>query len=455
MFLSVPMREHFVVQEKLPFPDGIAAAETVLVLDSVAGAKGPARAMGIMTALSGLIMVLRADARLVAEHWYRIPEALLLGPTGQTMGVGLSWSLLSVGSGMLIGFRVTFWMTVGTLLAWLVAPLLLMNAGILHQLVRQQVLLWIMWPATGMLIAGGLTALFLRWKLLVKTFERMSGASVASGDFPMRWVVIGSIVSAIALIVVEKVGLGMPVWITVVAIVLSIPLMLTGLRVLGETNWGPISALSNMMQAVFGVLAPGHIMANMAASGVTGSIAAESEGLMQTYKTGHLIGSTPRYLTYANLIAIPVGAAAVSYVYPLLRATYGIGGEHGLLSPISQKWAGFARLLSEGISALPPGALLALVIGTLLGILFTVLESTRYKKWVPSPTGLGIGALVPASAVVAMFVGAVGGEIWKRYAPRTVERYLAPVASGFIAGEALVAVLIPILVAIGLVHLVG
>ena len=41
----------------------------------------------------------------------------------------------------------------------------------------------------------------------------------------------------------------MPVWMTIAAIVLSLPLMLVGLRVFGETNWGPISALSNMMQA--------------------------------------------------------------------------------------------------------------------------------------------------------------------------------------------------------------
>ena len=452
--LSVPMRQHFVVEEKLPYPDGIAAAETIIVLDSGRQAHGPAKAMGVATVLSAALMIVRADARLIANHWYRIPDSLLMGPTGPTMGVGLSWSLLSVGSGMLIGFRVTLSMLVGTLLAWLVAPGLLLGHGVIHDMVRQQVLLWVMWPATGMLVAGGLTALFLRWNLLVKTFRNMSGAAVQSGDFPVRWVIIGSFVMAIALIVTQKISLGMPVWMTATAIILSIPLMLTGLRVLGETNWGPISALSNMMQGVFGVLAPGHVMANMAASGVTGTIAAESEGLIQAYKTGHMIGSTPRYLTYANLMAIPVGAAAVSYVYPLLRNTYGLGGENGLTSPISQKWAGFARLLSAGLSALPPGAVTALIIGTLLGIIFTVLESTKARKWVPSPTGLGIGALVPAAVVASMFVGAVADEVWKRISPRNEERYMAPVASGFIAGEAIIAVLIPILVAIGLVTLV-
>ena len=454
VFLSVPMRQHFVVDEKLTFADGVAAGETLIVLDSKGpGAREAARSMGLGTALSALLMTLRADARLLGDVWYRVPEMLRLGATGGIMNVGVSWSLLSMGSGMLIGVRVCTSMVLGTLLAWVIAPPLLLQHHMVEELVRRKVLLWVMWPATGMLVAGGLTALVLRWSVLVKTFKNLSGASIQSGDFPMKWVIAGSIGSAIALILVQHYALGMNPWMTVLAMLFSLPLMLVGIRVLGETNWGPISALSNMMQGVFGVIAPGQIMPNMVASGVTGSVASESEGLIQCYKTGHMIGSTPRYLTYAQLIAVPIGAATVAYVYPLLRNTYGIGGDHGLQSPISQKWAGFAKLLSAGLSALPPGAVTALVIGVVLGILFTVLEGTRWRKWVPSPTGIGIGMLVPGSAVISMFIGGLAGAAWSRISKAGAERHLTPVASGFIAGEAIVAVVIPILVAVKLVHL--
>ena len=37
--------------------------------------------------------------------------------------------------------------------------------------------------------------------------------------------------------------------------------------------------------------------------------------------------------------------------------------------------------------------------------------------------------------------------------PRQYDQHVTPLASGFIAGEAIIAVVIPILVAIGLVHL--
>jgi uncharacterized oligopeptide transporter (OPT) family protein len=277
-------------------------------------------------------------------------------------------------------------------------------------------------------------------------------ASVDSGDFPMRWVIWGSVLSAAALVGVQMM-LGMSPWLTIIAIVFSLPLMLVGIRVLGETNWGPISTLSNMMQGIFGMIVPGQLLPNIVSTGVTGSVASASEGLMQDYKTGYMIGSTPRFLTYVQLMAVPVGAAAVSWVYPLLRDTYGIGGDNGLQSPISQRFAGFGLILSKGVSALPHGALEYLLLGTLLGILLTVLEGTRIRKWVPSPAGLGIGMLVPGSAVCSMFVGAMAAEIWKLVARKNQERHVTPLASGFIAGEAIVAVVIPILVAIKIVHL--
>jgi uncharacterized oligopeptide transporter (OPT) family protein len=55
VLLSVPMRRHFVVDEKLTFADGVAAGETLIVLDSRGGeSKQAARSLGIGAVLSGL-----------------------------------------------------------------------------------------------------------------------------------------------------------------------------------------------------------------------------------------------------------------------------------------------------------------------------------------------------------------------------------------------------------------
>src|SRR5262249_17399243 len=107
VLLSVPMRQHFVVDEQLTFADGVAAAETLILLDSRGPeSRGAAMTMAVGGILSGIGFALREDARLIKAAWYRIPEMLPLGSTGAKMNVGVSWSLLSIGSDMLVGFRV-------------------------------------------------------------------------------------------------------------------------------------------------------------------------------------------------------------------------------------------------------------------------------------------------------------------------------------------------------------
>jgi len=85
---------------------------------------------------------------------------------------------------------------------------------------------------------------------------------------------------------------------------------------------------------------------------------------------------------------------------------------------------------------------------------FTVIEDTRWKKYCPSPTGIGIGMLVPGSAIVTMFLGSLVALAWPKPVNQEGEsRTLTALASGFIAGEALVAVIVPVLVWLGWVKL--
>ncbi len=512
VLLAVPLRRHFVVDEKLPYVDGLSTAETITVLDPPRDAPADVRrnalrafyAVMVGVGLSAIVMIFREDAKLVEgvlpEGWMapwhtigtttvthvqasQLPagwfaafpsiapdtivssSAVVTGIVLANMNVGVQYSLLSIGSGMLVGLRINVSMVIGAFLAWVVAPYFLVKYGQIvdgagKAIVKpsgRNILFWVMWPATGMLVAGGLTALALRWRLLVTTFKSLKTAKIGGAEFPLQLVIPGIVISGVALVIIQHQFLHMPVWMTLCAILLSLPLMLVGLRVLGETNWGPISALSNMMQGVFAAIAPGNVGANMAASGTTGTIATSSEAIMQDYKCGNMVGTKPRLLTIMQLLAIPVGAAAVSIVYPLLVDTYHLveGGRSGheidpstgqlvaaqLSSPISQKWAGFAQILEKGPGALPTSALYMLLLFSVLGVIFTVLESNKkLKKWVPSPTGIGIGILVPFLVVFTMFLGGLVGWIWEKVNRKSADQYMIPLGSGFIAGEAMVAV---------------
>jgi len=223
--------------------------------------------------------------------------------------------------------------------------------------------------------------------------------------------------------------------------------MLVGLRVLGETNWGPISAMSNMMQAIFAFISPGNVPVNMSSSGLTGTIAVTSEALMQDFKAGQLVRSNPRNLTIAQLIAAPVGSIATAIVYPVLRDKYGIGPT-GLSSPISVKWAGFAELLTKGLNALPRGCLVGLVMAIVVGIILTLLAE-KWAEMTPSPAAIGIGMLVPASVLMTFILGGIGQLIWSRTSSQSEKDYRIPLASGLIAGEAILAVVLAILAASG------
>jgi uncharacterized oligopeptide transporter (OPT) family protein len=497
VLMAVPLRRHFIVDEKLPFVDGLATSETLVVMDPPKDASAEVKknalaafkAVMLGVALSGILMMFRSDSRIMQEifHWAGLPEGwepgtvllqsiehvikdgkaqdIVHGVVLAHLGVGASYSLLSIGSGMIVGLRINVSMMVGSLLAWVVAPYFLVKYGVsLHHIeeaghsvlrftdtpTRNEVLFWVMWPATGMLVVGGLTALALRWRIMIETFRSLRTAKIGGSELPLSFIVTGVLICAVALCIIQAEMLGMPVWMTLLAIIFSVPLMLVGLRVLGETNWGPISALSNMMQGVFAAIAPGNVAANMVASGTTGTVATSSEAIMQDYKCGDMIGTKPRNLTLMQLIAVPVGAAAVSWMYPALVSTYGIFDrvdDHGkvvvaqLTSPISNKWSGFATILKDGINALPTSALYALVIFSILGALFTYLETKpKIKNWVPSPTGVGIGILVPFNVVFTMFLGGIVGWIWERKSKKSADIYMVPLASGLIAGEAIVAV---------------
>jgi uncharacterized oligopeptide transporter (OPT) family protein len=110
------------------------------------------------------------------------------------------------------------------------------------------------------------------------------------------------------------------------------------------------------------------------------------------------------------------------------------------------KWAGFAELLAKGFSTLLPGCLTALVVGLAAGVVMTLLEP-RLGNFFPSATGIGMGMLIPGYAVLPMVAGGVVQGLWAKRRPVSEGVYNMAVASGFIAGEALVVLVISIVAA--------
>ena len=74
-----------------------------------------------------------------------------------------------------------------------------------------------------------------------------------------------------------------------------------------------------------------------------------------------------------------------------------------------------------------------------IGVALTLLESReRFGRFIPSPTAIGLGMLIPGFAIIPMVIGGIVQFVWQKVSPKTEQVYNTPLASGFITGEALV-----------------
>src|SRR5262245_52854603 len=126
VFMAVPLRKHFIEHENLPFADGMAAGETLIMLDSH-GEQGRKSAFAMMGALvaSGLTF-LATQLRWVVDT---IP--IVVNAYSARVGLGFGVSLLNIGSGIIIGLRISTSMLLGGLIGWVIAPPLLESSNII------------------------------------------------------------------------------------------------------------------------------------------------------------------------------------------------------------------------------------------------------------------------------------------------------------------------------------
>jgi len=135
-------------------------------------------------------------------------------------------------------------------------------------------------------------------------------------------------------------------------------------------------------------------------------------------------------------------------VFFLLVPNASVLGPEQWPAPAAQVWRGVDELLSKGVGSLHPTARMGLLIGSLVGILLQLLEMwfPKQRKFIPAATGLGIAFTINGFNAIMMFIGSLAALWLSRAKPEVHEEYTVPVASGIIAGESLMGVLIALLV---------
>ena len=174
-------------------------------------------------------------------------------------------------------------------------------------------------------------------------------------------------------------------------------------------------------------------------SGVAGDI-------IQDLKAGHILGGTPKAMELGCMVGVVAAAFVMALVLQLLHTGYAeMGGIGGELLPAPQ--AGLMAMLSQGIIT-GQMAWPLVIMGALFSIALILIGA-------PSPMLIAVGMYLPFHTTFAIFVGGIIKWITETVvARRKIDKEKAEntgilLASGLIAGQALMGIIIAATVVIG------
>ena len=459
--MAIPMKKQMINIEQLRFPSGVAAAETLRALHSH-GAKGmrAAKALGIAGVLAALDNFWHDGFAAIAQLASFSSDALVtkfnevvFGPTWIGRTVMFSWEPIFIASGAIMGMRVCASILIGSIVCWMGFVPALQHAGLITGSGFRECVQWALWPGVSCMVFAGLLNFILQWRIslrafldLAKMFSRKSKfpGEMEAIETPMSWFAAGQLVSLIALALLAHASFGMPYWQSAFAVVLSFALALVACRITGETDTTPIGPLGKVTQLTFGALDPGNMNVNLMSANITAGAAGSSADLLTDLKSGYLLGANPRKQFIAQFAGIFIGTVVSVFAFTLIVDKPEVVGSDQFPAPAAQTWAAVAMALSKGFEALAPVKIWSIVIGGAVGIVFAILPVIfpKQEKYLPSASGFGLAWIFQWYYGVLFFMGAVIAYGFHKKSPAKAKEFTFPIASGVMAGGALMGVAI-------------
>ena len=466
VFTAIPIKRQLINKEQLAFPTGTATGETLRTLYAHGQVgRDKAKLLG-WAALIGVAITWFRDAK---AWWmpFNLPAKLslpftILGESAVKWTLAFEGSLLLAGTGALMSFKTGWSLLLGAVVTYGVLAPIMVSEGIIASVEYKVIVQWTLWCGAAILLSSGLMSFGFQWRMIGRSFAQigqlfrtrtesehdpMDAIECPPIWFPLAYLVLGPII-----VYLMWQMFGIPVWMGILSLPLAVLMAMVASRVTGETDTTPTKALGPVTQAIYGAAVPGDLPANLMGANVTGGIGLHSADLLTDLKSAWMVGANPRKQVIGQMFGTVVGAAAVIPVFNLLIPEASMLGGEQFPAPSAQVWAGVSEVFVNGPSALHPTARVAAIIGGILGAVLVLLERIlprRARAFVPSPSGLGIAMAIPGYNSISMFVGATAAEFLRRTRPQLADRAVLPVASGFIAGESLMGILVAVLVALG------
>ncbi|MGH7740467.1 MAG: OPT family oligopeptide transporter [Candidatus Eiseniibacteriota bacterium] len=497
VFLAVPAKRQMINIEQLPYPTGIAAATTLKSLHTSKGeAARQAKALFSAMGLGAVIAWLRDfdfswtqayplafmpksspiqnlfSFKWAPLAWLRLPRIQSTwGTHWITMGeyqgktlrldqltMSLEGSLLFIAAGAIIGFRQTWSMLLGAVVNYVFLAPHFLRTGDIEAVSFRKISSWSLWTGVPMLVTSGLLLFFMNWRTVVRAFSTIGAMfgpkNKSAADDPMdrievpgSWFVFGYIALGLAAIVLGHVLWHITWWMGLIAILATFLLVIVAARATGETDITPVGPLSKITQLTFGAIKPGDVSVNLLTANITAGAVGQAGDLLTDLKSGYLLGARPRQQFLAQFIGVFAGGLATVPIFFVLIPDASRLATERWPAPAALTWRAVAELLSKGVGALHPSARWGIVIGGSLGIILPLLERAmpRWKRFIPSPTGLGLAFTINGFNVIMMFLGSLSALMISRRWPKEAKEFIVPVSSGIIAGESLMGVAIALL----------
>jgi|Deesub1362B_J571_1020462.scaffolds.fasta_scaffold02485_5 putative OPT family oligopeptide transporter len=220
--------------------------------------------------------------------------------------------------------------------------------------------------------------------------------------------------------------------------------------IIGSSS-NPISGLTlttlliaAVLMVLLGQSGTSGIIAVLAVASVVCVVAGVAGDMMQDWKVGHILGGTPWRMQIGGMIGVT--AAALVLVFPLMwlhsGTPGGIGGEN-LPAPQAGLMAMMAKGIVGGEMAWP-----LVLAGMLFSFALILIKS-------PSPMLIAVGMYLPFNTTFAIFIGGVIKFMVTKMAEKRsvaesdkekIENTGILLASGLVAGEALMGIILAVLV---------
>ncbi len=488
VLFSVPLRRALIVEQKLAFPEGQAAAEVLKA------GENPAQGIRILgvAALGGALAKLAAGSglRLIPDT---AASAGFFGKYLAYFGTNLSPALLGVG--YIVGLNIGIVVLAGAMISWNIAipfyvanvlpgnaELMQATAGLTAEDIANTV--WskqIRYLGVGAMLVGGIWALVsLRHSLLsgVRSGLAAARASAAGAvvahteqDLPMKWVLIGIVLFTLPLLALYQVIVGtlaVSLPMTIIMIVAgflfcSVSAYMAGL--VGSSN-NPVSGITIATILFSAVM----LLLMMGPDSEIGPVAAVMIGAvvccaaciagdnLQDLKCGYIVGATPWRQQVMLAIGAVSSALVMAPVLNLLADAYGIGiATEAKPNPLAAPQATLMAAVSKGMfGGELPWDMIA--IGALIGIAIITLDEilkARGSSFRTPVLAVAVGIYLPLELMTPIFLGGLLHHLVDRHLKRrgadaaALERHHRKgllFAAGMITGEALmgIAIAIPI-----------